>query len=303
MIQRRLAISVGFALFLLGGCKAMPTQPMGGGFFGSGQRAFISDRERRAHNYESEGALRLALNEWLVISAVSPDAPDVTSQIARLEEAIASRAQAHKKQAQKALARGDLVAAQLSMLKALALQPTDRDAKHRLKDLERLRARARIESAPKIATSRKANGYSTVRLDSSTRRAEKGVGGAAPKEGARVEEKTGKQRPGTTIEKDGNFRLALRLLSNKEYEAALKHFILASQAAEAPEAALQKHIAETRNALAEQFYDSGVGAFRRGFYDEAASLFLKALEFNPDNQKARLYLSSAQELQARKIPD
>jgi len=247
----------------LGGCSATPTRSL------ITKWDFVREHEQLARSYESGGSLQPALQEWLIVSAVIPEALEPQTEIARLEKVITERVIRHQQAAKAALARSDYAGAQLQLLKVLALQPDNTEAIGALRKLEARRAYNRLARAPR--------GSGKV---------------------IRTYEAPTEQAMGRAAEK-GNLQLALRHLSNSQYEAALERFILARKLEEAADGVLEEYIANTRKTLAEQHYDKGVTAFRAARYEQAVDAFMMSLKYNPGHQKARLYLETASELQTR----
>lgn len=266
MNARYWIIPLTIAAFYLGGCSATPTRSL------ITKWDFVREHEQLARSYESDGSLQPALQEWLIVSAVMPEALEPQTEIARLESLIAERVTRHQQAAKAALAKSDYAGAQLQLLKVLALQPDNPEAIGELRKLEARRAYNRLARAPRVS------GKAIRTYKAPT---EQAMGKAAEK---------------------GNLQLALRHLSNAQYEAALERFILARKLEEASDGLLEEYITNTRNTLAEQRYDKGVTAFRAARYKRAVAEFKMSLKYNPGHQKARLYLETASELQTRMAP-
>jgi tetratricopeptide (TPR) repeat protein len=259
-------IPLTIAALYLGGCTATPQRSL------IAKWDFVREHEQLARSYESDGSFQHALQEWLIISAVIPDALEPQTEIGRLERVITERVTRYLQAAKAALARSDYAGAQLQLLKVLALQPDNQEAIGKLRKLEARRAYNRLAHAPKV--SRK-----VIRTYK------------APTE----------QPMGKAGEKS-NLKQALLHLSNEQYEAALERFILARKLEEASDNVLEEYIINTRNTLAEQHYDKGVIAFRATRYSQAVVEFKMSLKYNLGHQKARLYLETASELQTRMAP-
>jgi Flp pilus assembly protein TadD len=293
----RWLIPLGIAAFQLGGCTSLPSDSWSAV---GAKRAFLTEHEQNARSYESRGSLALALREWLVISAVAPGAAEPLAEIGRLQGAIASRVEKKLREGKSALGKGRYADAELQFLKALALQPDNADAARELKALEGRRAFAKLAAAPKVSTEAVSayrapspepddgSGYDAAEVA--------GAGRSSPPAAAeQAKTASAPTRPAV----DGNLRLALQDLSKHNYEAALQRFALARKSREASDEVLDRYIADTRKILAERHYDEGVSAFRAARYDQAIVQFSKALEYEPGHQKAKLYLTSARELEVR----
>ena len=200
--------------------------------------------------------------------------------------------------ARSAAEKYDYQRAQLYHLKTLALQPDNAEAIGELKKLEMRRAYGGLAQVPKV--SRNAVRAYAESAGAPDAQYDLGATDAAPASAKEVQ-KTAVET-GSGDQGRGNLKMALQHLSNREYEAALRRFKLAQEKKEAPAPILEKHITEMQNLLAEQHYDNGVSAFRAARYELAVSEFKKALSYDPEHQKARLYLGSASELQMRKAP-
>ncbi len=297
MIGWRWMIPLGIAALQLGGCTSLPS----GSWAAAGaKQAFVIEHSKMARSYESSGSFALALREWLVISAVAPEAAEPGAEIERLEGAIASRVEKKLRKGKSALGKDRYADAELQFLKTLALQPDNADAIRELKALEGRRAFAKLAAVPKVSTEA-VQAYRAPPTEpgngAGDDAAELADGGALGVPGANEETKkapaTG--RPAA----EGNLRLALQDLSKHQYEAALQRFTLARKHGEASDEVLDRYIADTRKILAERHYDEGVSAFRAARYDQAIVEFSKALEYAPGHQKAKLYLTSARELGVR----
>lgn len=282
----------------IGACTSPPSMDADYWAAESSKREFVKKHERLARKHESTGALQRARQEWLIISAVIPQSSEPRIEIDRLDKAIAAAVRRHQSTARSAAARHDYQRAQLYHLKTLALQPDNAEAIGKLKKLEMRRAYGGLAQAPKV--SRNAVRAYVESTDTPDARYDLGARDAAPTPGKGVEKTAVETSRG--VQGRGNLELALRHLSNREYEAALRRFKLAQEQKEAPAPILEKHITEMQDLLAEQHYDNGVSAFRSARYELAVSEFKKALSYDPEHQKARLYLGSASELQMRKAP-
>lgn len=300
MINGLWLVLLAIAVLQLAGCASAPTIDIEELQLGSVREAFAEQHEKQAREHESSGSLRLALQEWSAISAVFPEASEPRAQIERLQRLITLKVAKYQRTAATALTKADYAGARLYYLKTLALQPDNRDAIASLKKLEVKSGYSRLAKAPKLSgkvvqayelpgesSDGKAVGAIAEPVKSSSP-----AGAAQAKFHATVASPSAK----------GNLKLALRYLSEKKHEAALAHFLLARKHKEASTQVLNKHIAYTRGVLAEQHYDIGVSAFRAASYDLAVVEFKKALEYNPQHQKARLYLGSATEMQTRLTP-
>ncbi|MGD8930983.1 MAG: tetratricopeptide repeat protein, partial [Chromatiales bacterium] len=184
--------------------------------------------------------------------------------------------------------------AQLIYLKALAIQPDNQDVIQKLKKLEARIGYARLASAPRVSGTAVHTGYDPTGIPNT--KAMIGIEDQKPaKSSGQIDAHPSPNgSKGTT-----NLDAGLIKLREKQYAAALDHFILAKKLKEASDEVIQKHIADTRTLLAEQHYEKGVSAFRMANYELAVTEFNKALEYDPQNQKVRLYLSSAREMQMR----
>jgi tetratricopeptide (TPR) repeat protein len=300
MSSRQWIVALWIASWQLAGCTAAPTINVEEWYSGPAKQAFAEKHEKLARGYEFSGSLRLALQEWFAISAVFPDASEPQTQIERLQQMIASRIEKHQRLAQLALVKSDYANAQLQLLKVLALKPDDQDAVKALKSLVTKVGYARLASAPKVSD--KVTQAYQAPATSSNDKVVPEIIELEQSSGLMSDAQANSHPPADDSGGESNLELGLRYLSDKQYEAALARFLLARKLKQVPEGVLNKHIVYTRNVLAEQHYDNGVSAFRMASYDLAVSEFKKALEYNPQHQKARLYLGSASEMQTRLAP-
>jgi hypothetical protein len=263
MWERYWIISLTTAALCLAGCTAtLPRTLMT-------KRDFVRQHEQRARRHESDGSLQSALQEWLIVSAVIPEATEPQSEITRLEKSIDEGVAICQQAAKAAVVKSDYAGARLQLLKALALQPENQEAIAELRKLEARHVYARLADAPKVS------------------------GNAIGAYNAPPEQQVGKGG------ERGNLRLALLYLSKEKYEAALQSFILARKHGEAADEVLDEYINKIRDSLAEQHYDKGVIAFRAARYKQAVAEFKMSLKYKPGYEKARLYLETASELQSR----
>jgi len=300
MTSQRWVFALGVTAMQLAGCTTAPTIDFENGLLGSVKKGFAEKHEKLARDYESNGSLRLALEEWRAISAVSPDVSDPQIEIERLQQVISLRIAKHKRVAEVALKKPDYANAQLQFLKVLALQPGNQDAIRALKQLEAKTGYARLASAPKVS-GKVIQAYGAPAINSNRKAGIEIVNLERPSGPATVVQMT-PTPPADSSGSESNLSLALRYLSEKQYDKALAHLLLARKLKEASAGVLNRHIAYTRNVLAEQHYDNGVSAFRMASYNLAVVEFKKALEYDPQHQKAGLYLRSASEMQVRLAP-
>ena len=296
MIARRWLVTLGILASQFAGCAATPPVEIEEWQIASSRHAFMAQREEVARQHESSGALRLALQDWSAIGAVAPEDPQPRAQIERLQKAITAKVAKHRRAAATARSRGDYAGAKQHYLKILALQPDNRDAIARLRKLEVNAGYGRLASAPKISDA------PVQAYELPQKSAAKTATGVAAESERPVQITVVQPPPSAAKTGDGkaeNLKLARRYLSEKNYDAALVHFLRAQKNQEGPEKEVERQIVRVRSVLAEQHYDRGVSAFRAANYDRAVTEFKKALEYDPQHQKARLYLSSASEMQSR----
>ena len=299
MTSRRWIVTLGVIAIQFAGCATAPTIDVENGSLMSVKKGFAEKHERMARGYESSGSLRRALEEWRAISAVFPEASEPKVEIERLLQLISDRTTKHERRAKAALVKSDYDKARMRFLKMLALQPDNWEAIRALKKLEVKAGYARLASAPKVS-SQVVQTYAAPTINTNSQAEISTVNLKHPTGSAASVQLI--PSPANSSRNESNLKRALRYLSKKQYDTALAHFLLAREHKEASEDVLNKHIAYTRAVLAEQHYDNGVSAFRMASYDLAVAEFKKALEYNPQHQKARLYMRSASELQVRLAP-
>jgi tetratricopeptide (TPR) repeat protein len=295
MMARRFALPLSIAAFSLSGCSTHI--PMLIDFRGTGSaQAAAEEHQRFAANYEAQGQWADALREWRIAHALEPSAQRPVEQAQRLEAQIAKSAQRHYRAAAAAKAAGNARAARLAALRALALKPDHAKAMDLLRSLESNAVRTRLAAAPKTSK-RPLEPYSLESGDPDGRVAPVPT---VTLRAAYPEKSTRGQVPGTVKTGRGeptNLRLGLDALSRDELRKALGYFRAAKQRQEASQDVLEKHLKETRRALADRHYSAGVAKFRASRYGDAAVEFKRALEYDPGHSKAKLYLSSATKLQ------
>lgn len=287
-----------FSTAVLTGCNSMPAELPGVFGLQQAKNDFASGRTQRARTLEADGALRQALQEWQVIQAVLPNSTVVKTEIVRLQGVIDERQEQHGHTAKVAARRADHRAAQLELLKALALKPDDSKVIGMLKEIEGRRAYASMAAAPRISdkVESEVDVYTAPGAQSDVE-AKPSASGNAQSERAvpAVIHRSDVESSDRT--QNENTSRGIAHLSRKEYRAALSCFMEAKHTASRPDARLEKYISETRQALADRYYEKGVLAFRSAHYDQAVSEFEQALHYAPGHHKARFYYSSAKELQ------
>jgi tetratricopeptide (TPR) repeat protein len=282
---------VWIAIFQLLGCSTVSTV---GVDQGSERAAFVKKHAALARDYESSGALHLALQEWLAVSAVLPGAPDPDKEIKRLRKSISAKVAIYERLADISIAKSDYDTAQLKYLKALAVQPDNQGVIQRLKKLDAKIGYAGLASIPRASGTAPHADYEPTR--SPNTKVMIGIEEQKPatSSGQIITHPSPNDSEGTA-----NLDIGLKKLREKQYAAALDHFMLAKKLKETSDEVINKHIAAARKLIAEQHYAKGVSAFRMASYELAVTEFKKALEYDPQNQKARLYLGSAREMQMR----
>lgn len=298
MSVSRWGILLGVAILPFIGCSSVPSSYTEDWSSVEAKRVFVTERKELARGYESNESLQTALQEWFVISAVIPENSEPRTEIDRLEKEILKRVKRHREAAKSALAKKNYQRAKLHYLKILALQPDNQDVIRELKQLEAKLSYARLTRTPKI-TNKLVQGYAAPSAQVTSK-----VAGDNPNRPP-GEVSDGQAHKASTVEsyrRKDNLRLALGSLSKQEYQVALEYFIRARKLGEAPASLLEKYITDTRYILAERHYDQGVAVFRAARYEQAIKEFQKALKYNPDHRKARLYLGNADEMRMRLAP-
>lgn len=295
MMARRLVLPLSIAAFAVSGCSTNIPRLIDFRESSSAQAA-AEEHQRFAANYEAQGQWANALREWRIVHALSPRAQRPLAEVERLEAQIAKATQRHYRAAVAARAAGNARAARLAALRALAENPDHVQAMELLRALESTSIRARLAAAP-TRSNRPSEPYALEADDFAQRVAPVSTAILPSTEPEKAIRGEAQSTAKTDVGKGNNLTRALDALSSDDLRTALRYFQASKQLQEAPEAILDRHIEETRHALADRYYKAGVAKFRASRYRDAAVEFRRALEYDPAHSKARLYLSSATKLQ------
>jgi tetratricopeptide (TPR) repeat protein len=261
----------------------------------SAARLAAEEHQHNAANYEAQGQWANALREWRIAQALLPGAQRPADEVERLEKKIERSSTRHYRAAVAARAAGNIQSARLAALRTLAIKPEHAEAMELLRSLEASAVWARLAAAPKVSkplasqppghergeTDKRAAISSPAILDANAKEPTQGhIQGAAKASAPRW----------------SHLRLGLDALSRNDLDKALQHFQVAKRLGEAPVDVLERHLNETRRALAERHCEAGVAMFRASRYGEAAVELRRALDYNPGHSRARLYLLSTTKL-------
>lgn len=262
----------------------------------------IEEHRMRAMAREAEGDLRGALEEWRVVAALAPDLEESHEKIHALERRIDARVTFHMTTATAALRHGRIRNARIHLLKALALKPGKKSAADRLREIESRQVAANFAKSsrePRIAARRETidpysspsggRGYPEDHERSAHDHGQEGV--AVPVEPTvPVEDSAGGKAT-----RAAHLRLAAIYRAEDKLEKALEHLLKAKEQGKATNGEIDRYIAETKAALAEQFYREGVHSFRSNL-EQSIQAFERALDYAPEHERARHYLSTASRL-------
>ncbi len=136
-------------LLLLAACAEVPPQPASARRVSAHEtelaKAIATHREL-ALRYRQTGELADAAAQWQILLALAPQDEAFRRELAETRAAIGHRSQEHLAAGHAALKSGDADRAAESMLKVLALDPDNAEAREALRDIEKRRA-ARVQAA------------------------------------------------------------------------------------------------------------------------------------------------------------
>lgn len=272
------------------------------------RQELIEEHRMRAMAREAEGGLRGALEEWRVVEALAPESEEAHEKIRSLRRRIDARVKFHMTTATDALRRDDMRNARLHLLKALALKPSNKSTADLLRKIENRQVAANFAKSstePRIIGSGETidpysspspgRGYPEEHDRSAHDYGQEGV--------AVLGEPTGSvdRGAGSKATRAAHLRLAAIYRAEGRLEKALEHLLKAKEQEKAANGEVDRYIAETKAALAEQYYREGVQSFRSDL-DQSIQAFERALDYDPEHERAKHYLSTASRLrQQRKV--
>jgi len=126
---RRLPILIAFVSVGLGGCAQPPAR--------LSPEPILANvhREKLAQELQGKGELAEALIQWKILSTIDPDSTYYEKQVAGTKELIDDKSKSLMQDGVANLRRGAREAARLSFLKALALNPRNKEALEHLRQL------------------------------------------------------------------------------------------------------------------------------------------------------------------------
>jgi tetratricopeptide (TPR) repeat protein len=226
-------------------------------------------RKATARALEAKGEWARALLEWRVAGAWDDDAPEVRSAIASLEKRIA---RAVREQLAAGKLAGGGASARRHYLAALALDPGNQKALARLRTLESLRSKRRMQenAARAVPGASEADSYAEPAPEISSPDSANPSPLAAPQ----------------------LVRLAASRRAQGDLRGALEAYTRATAADPQLADELRDEIETLRSELARRAYAKGLLASRSDL-DAAITLFEEALEFDPEHAGALLGLKRA----------
>ncbi len=272
------------------------------------------DRERRALQLVRRDQLRQALTEWKILEALDPDNAEYRRQVSATRALIWHRSEKHIAAGDAALADGNEEQAQLEYLKALALDPWQREPLAKLRQIERER----------VLT---VQGERLAKLEARRSGGRKGSGGK-PNGGSPSQQEKDYLETGIALFKQGEYEESIleiqKYLQSFPDDAEARRYVeeahrrIAAPAAPVqsppplpsakpaavsppppppPTEATEKPqkedgpTQEDRN-LAKDFYDKGLRASRTNIA-QAIEYWEQALRYDPGHVQAKLQLEQA----------
>ncbi len=269
----------------------------------------IEEHRMRAIAWEDQGELRRALEAWRVVEALAPESEESRQRIRTLEKRIDAGVMSRMRAARNASRRDRLPHAKVQLLRVLALDPGHKGAADLLREVENRQVAAELATS---STEPQLKPYRETTDPYSSPSGGRGHWAAHDPSGRDhgQEEVAGSVRPTVPVERgegdvavrSAHLRLAAAYRAENKLEQALEHLEKAREQETAANGEVDRYIAETRAALAEQFYREGVRFFRSNL-DQSIKAFERALAYNPEHERAKHYLSTAIRLrQQRKAP-
>lgn len=254
---------------------------------------------REAQRHEEQGDLQRALYEYRLAKTVSHSDYTVLKHVRRVEARIEERTAMLLKKAERADTRTRVSEAREIYLEILSLQPGHRQAlaalrrqeKDRgLQEMEKKRVLAR-QRRQKPQMSRTENPYSDEDYDGVSQEFVKAT--SQPIDARKLLEnlERHKHKPAKDDQRrrqkvGGNLARAEKAYHAQHWDAALGFLRQAELTADGEAAQLQA-IEKARKQYAEELYSQGVISYRSE-PQKALSFWLKALKFDPENEKSRL---------------
>ena len=263
-----------------------------------------------ALEWEQDGDLRRAVEAWRVVEALAPESQEPGRRIRALEKRINAKVRSRVAAARKALRRGSPRDAKTHLLMALALDPSHDSAADLLRGIDNKQMAAEMATSSKeahlAASGTRTDPYSSpdgaagysARYALSDNRHDHDHGRTGVAEQP-LELRVAVERGEGGVARSAHLRLAALYRAENKLEQALEHLEKAREQGTMADGNVDRYIAETRAALAEQFYREGVRSFRSNL-GQSIQAFEKALDYNPEHERAKHYLSTSLRLRQQR---
>ncbi len=274
------------------------------------QRKEVANALFKQHDYHA------SLLQWKILNAIQPDNPEYKNRIRVLEALIKRRSKIYLRNAQNALEDNDLKTAEWELQKVLALNPENNKATEQLKHIEALKAQRK-------------QARKTQRLINKRKQAEKlAVKTEIPNESNKSDEQSQfylelgielfnkKDWRGSIRETKKylsthpNDKNAIKYLSAAHIEVskifeerghlepAIQHLEDAVSLDKSLQQKYRAKLIHLKQKLSASYYIDGIKVYRDNI-DQAISYWQRAIEINPQNEKAKIRLRKAEKMKQK----
>ncbi|MBI1179384.1 MAG: hypothetical protein GC201_02425 [Alphaproteobacteria bacterium] len=265
---------------------------------------FLADKRALARQYEKEGRLKEALQQWRYVAAAAPADAEAKERVDELGDQIAALRQQYFKEGEEALAHQETHKAQIAYLKALLLDGSDEEARNRLREIDRTIALANQNRKDQKAMSE----YRTAMVKRQDTLEEYEAKVKAPlKRGDHrrvidLSDQFLKRNPDNKVAAEYRKKAYLALVDESRrrgnYRDALTYLGSAVESADADDRQeFEAKVKTVRDELADKLYSEGL-SYMTSDLDRAIELLEQALTYNPEHLRAKQSLA-----QARKMRD
>ena len=271
----------------------------------------INNRKVLANDYYKKNDYANSLTQWKILRTIQPDNVEFKNRIRVLEVLIKRRSKMHLNHGREAIKRNDYKTAELSLLKALALNPRHTKALTLLKKIEA----GRVENIQQAKTRRlkkkqlaklhqDLDSYQTISnntqeqfyLEMGLSLFQKGDWSGSIREIEKyLSINEHDQKAKNTVAKS-HFKLSRRFESRGHLEPAIQHLKDGMKHTKRVTEEQIEKLTELKITLSENFYINGVKTYRSDI-KQAILYWERAIDYNPNHFKAKNRLAKANQMQ------
>ena len=271
----------------------------------------IKNRKALAQDYYKKRDFASALTQWKILRAIDPNNSEYKNRIRVMNVLIKRRAKIHVANGQDAMQRKDFAAAELLLLKALALDPWHPKALSMLKKIESNRVetkqqaktrRLKKKQLAKLNKNQHAhekhpdNSQEQLYLEMGMNLYRKGDWSGSIREIEKyLSNNEHDQRARNTVAKS-HFKLSQVFESRGHLEPAIQHLEDGMKNSERITEQQQEKLLALKETISENFYVNGVKSYRNNI-EQAIVYWERAIVYNPNHFKAKNRLSKATQIQ------